>query len=73
MFSLTVSNLDKVKNGKFGINASVCFTTEKMSEVKLSKSLVMWFTLFYYRKDVRSQVIQITSDLIYFVLKSSQK
>ena len=41
MFSLTVSNLDKVKNGKFGINASVCFTAEKMSEVKLSKSLVM--------------------------------
>ena len=46
VFSSTVSNLDKGKDGKLGIDTSVCYTTEGTSDVKFSKLLLMSFTLF---------------------------
>ena len=46
VFSPTVSNLDKGKDGKLGIDTSVCYTTDGTSDVKLSKLLLMSFTLF---------------------------
>ena len=52
-FTVFSSTVSKGKDGKFGINTSVCCTTEETSGVKLSKLLLMTFTLF--RKAVRNK------------------